>query len=178
MRLIRCCLLLCSQVLPLEFLFAFGNLLYRDWCNYLKEFPFGMLSFNFWTEFWNSIDSEWFHRNTTQTKNNSTKTQLKQITTQTKHNTNKTQPKQNTTQTKQNSNKTQLKQNTTQTNHNSNKTQLKQNNSGHITVKFLLIPSCTSEMISEYGPASFQCSMSYPYGRPLQYQYLTHSGLW
>ena len=38
---------------------------------------------------------------------------------------------------------------------------------GHITVKFLLVPSCTSEVVSEYGPASFQCSMSYPYGRPL-----------
>ena len=48
---------------------------------------------------------------------------------------------------------------------------------GHITVKFLLVPSCTSEVVSEYGPASFQCSMSYPYGRPLQYQYLTHSGI-
>ena len=92
-----------------------------------------------------------------------------------KHNPNKKQLKQNTTQTNHNSNKTQHKQNTTQTKHNSNKKT--QNNSGHITVKFLLIPSCTSEMISEYGPASFQCSMSYPYGRPLQYQYLTHSGL-
>ena len=39
---------------------------------------------------------------------------------------------------------------------------------GHITVTFLLVPSCTSEVVSEYGPASFQCSMSYPYGRPLQ----------
>ena len=117
------------------------------------------------------------NQNTTQTNHNSNKTQHKQNTTQTKHNSNKTQLKQSTTQTKHNSNKTQLKQTTTQTKHNSNKTQLKQNNSGHITVKFLLIPSCTSEMISEYGPASFQCSMSYPYGRPLQYQYLTHSGL-
>ena len=104
-------------------------------------------------------------------KHNPNKKQLKQNTTQTNHNSNKTQHKQN------NSNKPQHKQTTTQTKHNSNKTQLKQNNSGHITVKFLLIPSCTSEMISEYGPASFQCSMSYPYGRPLQYQYLTHSGL-
>ena len=31
---------------------------------------------------------------------------------------------------------------------------------GHITVKFLLVPSCTSEVVSEYGPASFQCPMS------------------
>ena len=39
---------------------------------------------------------------------------------------------------------------------------------GHITVKFLLVPSCTSEVVSEYGPASFQRSMSSSYGRPLQ----------
>ena len=31
---------------------------------------------------------------------------------------------------------------------------------GHITVKFLLVPSCTSEVVSEYGPASFKRSMS------------------
>jgi len=39
---------------------------------------------------------------------------------------------------------------------------------GHIAVRFLLVPSCTSEVVSEYGPASFQRSMSSPYGRPLQ----------
>ena len=39
-----------------------------------------------------------------------------------------------------------------------------------MAVKFLLVPSCTSEVVSEYGPASFRYSMSYPYGRLLQYQ--------
>ena len=166
-------LLLCSSVLKF---FRWSSCLhleiwlYRDWCNYLKEFPFGMLSFNFWTEFWNSIDSEWFHRNTTQTKNNSTKTQLKQITTQTKHNTNKTQPKQNTTQTKHNSNKPQfkqnttkkkhnIKQNTTQTKHNSNKTQLKQNTTqtNHNSNKTQLKQNTTQtkQLRSYHGKVSF-----------------------